>query len=105
MTMTQTEAAHNISQDVIRCLRSHNFQTFGEILAWWHNASHDSQTLESGSQGMSEFSKDILWLISTFGPDCQIEQDAFHIGVSRDLSTSDSDTSTPPKRRKRRRRF
>jgi len=66
--MTQKKAMNECHEQVQKCFLRHKFKTFGDILAWWHKASYETQILEAGPQGISKFSTDFLWLISNFGP-------------------------------------
>lgn len=112
METTQPEAARELHNRVRECFTRHNFKTFGKALQWWHNTDHDILTSEAGECGLAQFSNDILWLISMFGPTAMVEkpiyaQKAPTLSVSETVTTKIApDKITRPKKTKsKRRRF
>lgn len=71
--MTQKEATRELHDRVRQCITRHRFETFGDILQWWHEEEFDVREMEAGEQGMSKFSTDLMWLVGQFGPKVQID--------------------------------
>lgn len=112
--MTQKEAIHEIHDRVRQCFTRHKFAAYGDALKWWHKASYETQKLEAGEQGMSKFSTDILWLISTFGPQEAVDYKSMAVrrvpalklvAVHEPELTDNPSETRRPKRKLRRRRF
>lgn len=72
----QLEALQGVDQSVAKCFSKQNFETFGEALSWWQNLDFEIVEKETRDIGRSEFSMDILWLISQFGPNTTIDKEA-----------------------------
>ena len=66
--MTQEETVKELHFLVRQHFVQHQFETFGDALKWWHEASYEEQVAESGSLGISLFSSEILWAIAQLGP-------------------------------------
>ncbi len=48
---------------------------YGDALQFIHESTYEQNRLEAGSLGYPDFSKDILWLITVFGPQAPIDFD------------------------------
>lgn len=49
------------------------FQVYGDALTWLQTTPYDEIVKESGDLGFSQLEINILWLISTMGPNTKIE--------------------------------
>jgi len=117
--MTQKEAIREIHDRVRQCFTRHKFAVYGDALSWWHKATYETQKLEAGEQGMSKFSTDILWLISTFGPKETVDYKAMttrkvpalkpvavaHEPDLAEVTNNPPKTPRPKQKLRRRRRF
>ena len=116
-TLTQREAFHEVHDRVRQCFVRHKFTTFGDALSWWHDIPYETQQLEIGEVEISQFSTDILWLISIFGPKESVDYQAFKnqritalkpvaVHNPEDIEKPVSSKSSRPKRKtSRRKRF
>lgn len=112
--MTQREAIQEIHDRVRQCFTRHRFTTFGDALGWWHEAEYEVQKLEAGEQGMSKFCKDILWLISVFGPKEPVDYSVMTtrkvpalkpvVEEDEEITQDDPPKTTRPRNKKARRR-
>ena len=109
--MTQCEAIRDIHDRVRQCFTRHKFITFGDALSWWHETSYETQQLEIGEMQISQFSTDIMWLISFFGPKEPVDYKIMKTRIYALKATRDSEEVTnpskipPQKIRRRKRRF
>lgn len=115
--MTQKEAAQELHDQVRQCLTRHKFKTFGDIMEWWHQAPYEERVAEAGTQGISKFSTDLMWIIGIFGPQEKIDRKRLgarkapklpHLKVDEDPSLptiTQTKPSRPIQKKTRRRRI
>ena len=89
------------------------FNNWGDALHWLHTTEFEKIEKEAGSLEQSDFRTDILWLISLFGPNVEIDWDVVHIRKVPSVENEDpapkeateiKSTQIAPQRRQRRRR-
>lgn len=112
--ITLQDVIPEVHDAVRQCFARHQFETFGDALAWLHEAAYEVREQESGSAGMPLFICDILWLISRFGPSTKVDHEIMDVQAqpltsmaptpTEDDSEEAPETIRPQRRRQRRRR-
>ena len=101
--ISQEEAVQEVHRQVRELFTKHRFVFFGDAIEWWHTTEFEDKESAAGSQGISDFSRDIMWLTSLFGPQAKIDHAIFDI---RNASKTPKPPNLPKKsinnRRKKR---
>ena len=113
LRLSQEQGISEVHQCVKHFFLRNNFDTYGDAFNFLINSDSDERKKEAKELDVSEFSRDILWLVGTYGSETQIEKEFLKIEPKflpkkEKPETSESkEVSINPKKtkRKQKRRF